>query len=265
MHGVASLIPVLLKRSAEFDRDDLFDAAVVHGQRLLNAAVQSEDGWSWDTLAEHDSKHLTGFSHGTSGIAFALLNLHRVTGEDAYLEAACEGMRYERNQFHEPSRNWIDLRQDATVDNTEVKCLTAWCHGAPGIALTRLVAHALRPGDSDVKADFDAALDTTSTDLLTGAAPVHRDWCLCHGLSGNADILLTAAEILSDDSFRTTADVVGDRGLQSIQRDHFSWPCNVGAEGEQPGLMLGLAGVGDFYLRLFDSKATQPILIPGGL
>lgn len=264
-HGSAGLIPVLLQRATEFNRDDFLEAAVRHGQHLLTTAVQSDEGQSWDTMPERVPKHITGYSHGTSGIVFSLLKLHAATGESPYLEAAREGMRYERNQFHEHSRNWIDYRSYDPAVDTEVKCLTAWCHGAPGIALTRLAAHKLVPDDTEVRADLDAALVTTASDLLAAGNPVARDWCLCHGLSGNSDILLSAAETLGDDSFRTTAEAVGDRGLQSIQRDHYPWPCNIGAEGEHPGLMLGLAGVGDFYLRLFDSKATPTILIPGDL
>ena len=31
--------------------------------------------------------------------------------------------------------------------------------------------------------------------------------------------------------------------------------------GETPGLMLGLAGIGYFYLRLFDPDGVPPVLI----
>ena len=41
------------------------------------------------------------------------------------------------------------------------------------------------------------------------------------------------------------------------------WPCGVLGAGETPNLMLGLAGIGDLLLRLYDSEATPSALAPG--
>ncbi|MDT9110983.1 lanthionine synthetase LanC family protein, partial [Escherichia coli] len=82
----------------------------------------------------------TGFSHGSSGVALALLQLHEITGEDFFLKGAEGGFNYERQSFDISQQNWPDFR--AGVSTTAAKvCGLAWCHGAPGIALSRLKAN----------------------------------------------------------------------------------------------------------------------------
>jgi len=38
-------------------------------------------------------------------------------------------------------------------------------------------------------------------------------------------------------------------------------PCGVVSGGETPNLMLGTAGIGYFYLRLYDSSAVPSVLL----
>lgn len=265
IEGSAGLIPVLLCVASRFDRSDLLDLAVQHGQYILNEAHRSDDGWSWDTVPVPVRRHLTGFSHGASGIAFALVKLYATTGESRFLDAARQAMNYERSQFDESNQNWIDHRLSDSPDaDSRVIFRSLWCHGAPGIALARLAARTALPDDPEVCVDMDASLATTAADLEHLRMPGERDWCLCHGLGGNSDVLITASDALSDRKWRDRAEVVGHWGIDHIQGDHIPWPCNFGGEGEHPGLMTGLSGVGHFYLRLFDSDRTPSALIPAG-
>jgi hypothetical protein len=39
------------------------------------------------------------------------------------------------------------------------------------------------------------------------------------------------------------------------------WPCGVPGGGESPSLMLGLAGIGHFYLRLYDPASVPSVLL----
>jgi hypothetical protein len=54
------------------------------------------------------------------------------------------------------------------------------------------------------------------------------------------------------------AHEVGDVGIESYAAKDLPWPCGT-HEGETASLMLGLAGIGYFYLRLND--ATVPSLL----
>jgi lantibiotic modifying enzyme len=87
------------------------------------------------------------------------------------------------------------------------------------------------------------------------------NYSLCHGLGGNAELFILAADVLDDERYRAPAESVGDRGIQSIHQNRNPWPCGVLGGGETPSLLLGTAGIGYFYLRLYDSAAVPSILL----
>jgi lantibiotic modifying enzyme len=108
--GSAGAIIVLLNLHARTRSAPLLDAAVRHADLLLEEASRSEDGWSWKTIPA--SRDLTGFSHGTSGIAWALLEIHHVTGDQRFRDAALQAFRYERSCFNTAEQNWPDFRAE---------------------------------------------------------------------------------------------------------------------------------------------------------
>ena len=56
------------------------------------------------------------------------------------------------------------------------------------------------------------------------------------------------------------AEGVGRIGQAQYVQQNLPWPCGVMGGWETPNLMLGLAGIGYFYLRLHD-----PAMIPSTL
>jgi hypothetical protein len=79
-------------------------------------------------------------------------------------------------------------------------------------------------------------------------------------LAGSAEVLLDARRALGEaraDPSRLV-EAVARAGIGRYGEQGLAWPCGVGA-GETPGLMLGLAGIGRFYLRL--SGATLPSIL----
>src|ERR671915_222589 len=78
------------------------------------------------------TRPLTGFSHGTAGIAWALLELAALTGEEHFRKAALDAIAYERDLFSPEAGNWPHLGDDNNP------FWVTWCHGAPGIGLARL-------------------------------------------------------------------------------------------------------------------------------
>ena len=138
--------------------------------------------------------------------------------------------------------------------------MTAWCHGAPGIGLSRVRAYALT--DQEVyRREAEAALRCTSRTLAAPAAPGQLNYSLCHGSAGNAELLVYAARVFGDDSSRLLAEQVGLFGVEHYRKTYGPWPCGVLQGGETPGLLLGLAGIGHFYLRLHDPLSVPPVLI----
>ena len=136
----------------------------------------------------------------------------------------------------------------------------AWCHGAPGIGLSRLRAWRLT-GDPARLAEAKAALATTVRALEAGLAGPGYGFSLCHGDAGNAELPLLAAEVLGEPGLALTAERVGWAGIERFGAPGLPWPCGVPNGGETPGLMLGLAGIGHFYLRLYDPQAAPSVLL----
>jgi hypothetical protein len=52
------------------------------------------------------------------------------------------------------------------------------------------------------------------------------------------------------------------RAINRFEETRTPWPCGVPGAGEPPNLLLRLAGIGYFFLRLFDSISTPTILVP---
>jgi len=256
--GSAGIIPVLLKLHARFPQDFLLDLAFQHGEMLLQGANRTPESWSWKTIP--GPKDLTGFSHGTAGIAWALLELHAQFKEQRFLEAAKAGLGYERQWYDAAQENWPDFRSEGQP-GPQI-CAVAWCHGAPGIGLSRIRAHQLL-GDGECRAEAATAVRTTARSLSAAVQTGQGNCSLCHGNMGNAELLLSAGDALGDSDSLQIVSHLADAALHKYHTNHTSWPCGVLNGGENPGLMLGLAGIGYFYLRLFDRAKTPSILIVG--
>jgi lantibiotic modifying enzyme len=247
--GSAGAIATLLTLHVRTGNARLLEAAVRHAELLLDEASRSEDGWSWKTIG--GSRNLTGFSHGASGIAWALLELYRVTGEERFREAALHAFRYERSCFNEAEQNWPDFREE------EVSYPAYWCHGAAGIGLCRLPAWQIL-SCANLLDEARAALVTVERQSAS-----LTNFSLCHGRAGNADVLIYASEVLGEKSWLRSAEAIAQEGVERFERRGIPWPCGLPGAGETPGLMLGLAGIGYFYLRLADPERVPSVLLPG--
>lgn len=259
-----------LERLAPIDGADaamLLGLARRHGERLAAKAIRSERGWHWpqDPSQGHQFG-LCGLSHGAAGIGWALLGLHKATGEQGYLTAAFEALRYERSWFNADEQNWPDLRSlyDPTLggDGRRLTYMSAWCHGAPGIGMARLASHALNQ-DPACLTEARAALRCTSVglELSLQMPPGQANFSLCHGLFGNAELLIEAAQRLGEPEHLNLAARIGHMGLAQHAHPGTPWACGVLGGGETPSLLLGLAGIGYFYLRLHDPSTPSVLLL----
>jgi lantibiotic biosynthesis protein len=84
--------------------------------------------------------------------------------------------------------------------------------------------------------------------------------CLCHGLGGNADLLI-AADSLGRSDLRRVAEDAARVAIQQIVPNDMPWPCGVNGGGESPNLMLGMAGIGHFFLRLHDAAGMPSVML----
>lgn len=277
MSGDAGIIAPMLRLAAgDANRADLAGAASAAGDRLLARAVASERGLSWDTMTdmkriaeasglgdnadipwlEGERPHLTGLSHGAGGVAVALLELAAATGEARFAEAARGAFAYEDSWFDEAGDHWPDLRHE----DISLAAPSAWCHGAAGIGLARLRAFQLT-GERAYLEGTQRALRVAARSLVGVFASGQPSYCLCHGAAGDTELFMMAAETLGDAEAARLAAAVAWHGLTTFAEPRAPWPAGVPGATEAPGLMLGYAGTGYFYLRAADPVATPSVLL----
>jgi class II lanthipeptide synthase len=117
-------------------------------------------------------------------------------------------------------------------------------------------------GDDICRADAQLALATTQRAVAAELASGAGNFSLCHGLAGNAEVLLEAVRHGADEDGRRDELVrtVADAGIEPHVRHAIPWPCGT-FEGETTSLFLGLAGIGLFYLRLDDPGLDSVLLV----
>jgi class II lanthipeptide synthase len=235
------------------------DRALTLGVDLLASAERGEGGWSWPSPTAPGQRNLTGLSHGAAGIGLALLELHHASGEPEFRHAAEAAFDYERSLLDAEAGNWPDFRErrlgarrDAETSPSEV----LWCHGAPGIALSRLRACELG-GRNGREQEARLALETT--EAAVQIQQDHGNYSLCHGLAGNAEVLVEGAAHLQADPL-AHAHAVAETGIERHLEGDEPWPLGV-FDGHSDSLMVGLAGTAYFYLRLHDPTRPSVLLL----
>ncbi|MFL6255342.1 MAG: lanthionine synthetase LanC family protein [Pyrinomonadaceae bacterium] len=268
--GNAGAIPALLSMAERPGFERCLALARDFGQDLCRSAVRDGQVCYWEATRasgeSFQSPPMTGLSHGACGMALALFELYARTGEVEFLRTARAAFAYEDSFFNPMQSNWLDLRfphgeQEGAWAGT---FQTTWCHGAPGIGLTRLRAMKLDPERAE---GYDlaarAALATTVAAVGRSAQAPGSDSTLCHGLSGLCEIALIFAEAFDDEGGRA---LVAGTMAELIRRhdEAGDWPAGNVTGGFNPTLMIGAAGVGHHLLRLSAPKTVPPVLIIKG-
>lgn len=261
--GNAGIITALLILKDLLEDFSLLDFAIDSGNELLQKAHQNKEQCSWQSINSPKELDLLGFSHGTAGIAVALLELYQATGNEQYRTVANQAFNYERSLYNAKKRNWPDLRgiTKSNRKTNELSCPTFWCHGAPGAALSRIRAYKIL-GCGTYKSEALIALNTTYNWTEQVLNTPNLSFSLCHGLAGNSDILLHGSENFGSEFSigNHLAKKVADEGINRYAKKNNKWPFD--NRGDQfPGLLVGLAGVGHFYLRLYDTKIPSILLL----
>lgn len=266
--GNAGAIPALLALSRGGQRPAAREVAEQLGEELLQAAIRQGPVWTWEVEKAAGpaigTVPLAGFAHGNAGLGLALFELYAATGRRDYLDGGRGAFAYEDGLFDAGAGNWPDLREFGPGTTTTRNFTVAWCHGAPGIALTRMRAAALDSESADAyQATARTALATTRAALDNVLTLQRHDATLCHGAGGLSEIVWTGGQWLGDAALAEAARAAG-RALIDKYAASGSWPCGVATAGPNPSLMLGKAGIGMHFLRLHAPDTVSPLLIVTG-
>lgn len=251
--GIAGTIVSLVLAADALGRDDgLLTRASDFAERLLARGHRNAGGTlSWHTLNETRA-NLTGFAHGTAGIAHALLLLDTLAPDPAFRAAAAAAFAYEATTYDPSQQNWPDFRLFPGQPVTAAPiCGVAWCHGAPGIVRSRLFAEAY--SGFDAAAEVDAGLATTARFAQQWVRMPNMDFTACHGVFGLVDTLLDGIRSGRDAHAGVLKQIV-NHAIEQHHRGERPWPSGLTSREEISGLMLGNAGIGHIMLRLADPE-----------
>lgn len=250
--GTAGAIVPLLNLAQQWPDDRLLEFARRLGDQTIRIAQQSWRGWSWPSPSEGPI-NLTGFSHGTAGIGCALMELFAATADHRYRAAAEAAFNYERSWFDAEQENWPDFRgiSRKRPGRAPLPFSSYWCHGAPGIALSRIRAWELLR-DSTARDEARAALRTTRLAVVSSIQSKRGEFSLCHGLAGNAEVLYEGRDI--NDNGDGVLEIVETAARVAEQRARLRRPGS-------PSLFLGSAGIGYLNLRLYDRTVPSLLLL----
>jgi hypothetical protein len=277
--GAAGMVLALLRmQSARHDQQAL-RLALDAGARLSATAKRQPIGWSWNTGGRAARQNLCGYAHGASGIAHAFLELFAHTGDHAWSFAAKRALEYERRHRLENVSDWPDfrsanlslmlaepggaarlrsrLRSGEAAPTSGEPVMRAWCHGAPGIALTRIRAVTLGADVDDCSLEARASVDMLIEDLERSSL---RGYALCHGTFGNAETILTAEQRLGY-APRPQIQDVARAAVETYEMTGSRWPSGLASQEAEPSLMLGDAGIGHFILRLVEPAIPSVLCI----
>jgi HEAT repeat protein len=247
--GAAGTGIFLLNLHAATGEPRWLQAATKLGDDLAARAVR-EDGRAHWPVSDQLARTYIGFSHGAAGIGTFLLQLGFATHDERFRALAEEAAAYVVSLAQDDGHGgWVWSKMPPPAEN-DVRL--QWCHGSPGIALFfQALARGLgKPAYADALARSLAA-------TRRGGRTARRSGCQCHGVAGNAEVLLEAWRANRDPALlaeaRTwAADLVDEHGVKTT----------LGGRAYGPGYMTGLAGIGRFFLRLADPAALRlPMMV----
>lgn len=212
--------------------------AIQVAKKLMKTAVRQEKGIAWP---EENQRALAGMAHGNSGIALAFAWLYHFTGDEKYKQIITEAIQYEDTLYSVELNNWFDMRYQSGEDTI------GWCHGSPGILLSRLKIGQLsnlsekKLWTFSEKKTLEGVLKRIIDKIFQNEK---MDMCLCHGQAG---IMWILEDI--DDNFENLKIV--DREIKG----------NLSEENIlNPGFMMGLSGIGYWMLRKEDSELPNLLM-----
>ncbi|MBU3107031.1 type 2 lanthipeptide synthetase LanM family protein [Clostridium gasigenes] len=226
--GIAGLIVLLINIYNIEKTEQILDICKKLGEVLF------ERGSNTDII------NLAGMSHGYSGVALAFAKLGDVLNNTKYINKARDLINIENQYYDSAINNWRDLRDDEGNSDP-----VFWCHGSPGILLTRSLLSKYTFMDINIiNNDIENALNK----LLVEGFRDDKDHSLCHGIFGNIDILISVAKLLKNNQLLEIANNEAKVAIEGIRKSRVK--CGLNNAVDLISFMVGLTGMGYVFLRL---------------
>jgi class II lanthipeptide synthase len=200
---------------------------------------------------------MSGMANGEAGIACALAAWISLSGRSADSVPLLRVLRAEDQNV--PLTDLADA-PGASTGSDPAHRASAWCQGAAGAALSRLViARAL--GSESCQGQADIALRVTRRALARALVSDSQDFSLCHGFVGLAEVIRVSAELFDRRSH------VDQLLVRTAAQRCVAYVTEISSRGvlelgdEDLSLMLGISGVGSFLLASARPLSPSPLLL----
>jgi|GEM_PF-4830594 len=265
LSGLAGTLIGLMQIHEIMPNPSIYEGVLTGAAKLINLIQLNKNGifweWKYSSIAP-----LCGLSHGNAGYAFTFLELSKFLNDDSLLLIASVCYQYENRHFREGINNWPDYRSKekngvpTSANNERALDCATWCHGAPGIGLTRqlLLENCNRFG-SMKGLKVGNALEKTyqSTKKYKIKRPSLN---LCHGIAGNAFIFFNQKG--EKTKYTNAVEEFAELILFAKKENDGYYSVFTSLNGSiNPGLFLGVAGIGYFFIYALNNKENS-ILLP---
>lgn len=219
---------------------------------IRNAKITNDDSLSW--ISKFGKTH-TGFSHGTSGIAFSLFKLNAYLPDEKIKLAAIKALNFERKMFDVEKNYWYPFRLYKNDNFETIKTENHfWAYGSGGIALSRILILDLYQDDK-IKHEIKISVNNIKEKGWSG------NFNYSSGVFGNIDVLNEYAYKLQDNDVKSKLKDFLNTIINEKRNGFESWSCApVGKEYnsnfEMIGFFTGISGMSNTMLNILDYEKT---------
>jgi type 2 lantibiotic biosynthesis protein LanM len=255
MGGLAGIVLLLIDTYEKAEDQTIIPYVEKCASKLVAAAIQKDNNaMAWPYEMRYGIDHsqtlaLGGFSHGTSGISYALLKAAEFLKDEVLKNAGWMAIKYDQSLYDPNLNGWLDLR-----DEGRSSCGLFYCHGAAGIALSRLLTASMHP-----QADFEEELKNAGNIIAEKSIGFNQS--ICHGDMGNLEVLYAISRHRND--LQMQDKIYNYLYLLSLEFLNYGKRFKSGTNSRNAplGLFKGLAGFGYNLLRFYDWQNTPSVLI----
>lgn len=239
LDGAAGILTVLCEIQSKIPNINL-EEDIKTVTDIIVKKWNNKEAWISDLVP---NQHLNGMSHGISGIIYALFKAREFYSDSNLDKLLRKAVQIEDTGIR--NNNWIDLRNRKNRIKNGFPDPVHWCHGAPGIGISRIFLDKIFNTNIDIELAKSCILEKG----------IGGSDCLCHGSLGNIELFIT--DYLKNNNLDSL------KKAQKIATDlctNKNWISGIPQKRNVFGLMTGMSGMAYELLRTIYPKKVPSIL-----